>query len=187
MNEDVEMVLDMVKESMDKSVDHLGVQLSKIRAGRATPSMLETVKVQAYGSLTPINQTANVNSLDARTLTIQAWDKGLLPEIERAIINSNLGLNPQNNGEMIIINVPALTEERRKDLVKRAKAEAEDAKVVVRNARKSGNDELKTLQNDGLSEDIVKRGEEQVQKMTNDFSKKIDDLIVAKEKDIMTL
>ncbi|MGD1846251.1 MAG: ribosome recycling factor [Salibacteraceae bacterium] len=187
MNEDIQMVLDMVQESMDKSMEHLKVQLSKIRVGRATPGMLETVKVDAYGSLMPINQTANVNTLDARTLTVQAWDKGLLPSIERAIINSNLGLNPQNNGEMIIINVPPLTEERRRDLVKRAKSEGEDAKVGVRNARKSGNDEIKSLQNDGMAEDMAKRGEDEVQKLTNTYSQKVDDLIAAKEKDIMTL
>ena len=141
--------------------------------------------VDYYGSPTPLQQVANVNSLDARTLSIQPWEKSILEEIERAIINANLGLNPQNNGELIMINVPVLTEERRLDLVKKAKAEGETAKVSIRNRRKDANNFIKGL--DGVSEDIVKDGEAEVQKITDSYSTKVDALVDAKEKDIMTV
>ncbi|MCB9224386.1 MAG: ribosome recycling factor [Crocinitomicaceae bacterium] len=185
MEEEIQMLLEEAKAGNKKSIDHLITELEKIRAGRATPSMLDSVQVEAYGAMTPINQVANVNTLDARTITVQPWDKGMLDAIATGIVNANLGLNPQNNGEMIIINVPALTEERRKELVKKAKAEGENAKVSIRNNRKEANDYAKKLKDDGLSEDRVKDIEGEIQILTDGSVKKIDDLIVKKEEDIM--
>lgn len=183
--EDIDMILDMAGDSMKVSIKHLEKQLLRIRAGRANPSMLDAVKVDYYGNLTPLNQVSNINTPDARTISVQPWEKPMIPEIEKAILNSDLGLNPQNNGEMIIINIPPLTEERRKDLVKRAKNEAEDARIGIRNARKEANDEIKKL--DGISEDITKDSEERVQGLTNKFVKQIDDILSAKEADIMSV
>lgn len=185
MTEDVKMILDEANGSMSASIDHLEKELSKIRAGRANPSMLSSVMVDYYGSPTPLSQVANVNSLDARTLSIQPWEKSILGDIETAIINSNLGLAPQNNGELILINVPILTEERRKDLVKKAKAEGENAKVSIRNSRKDANDMIKDLGKDGLPEDMVKDAENAVQDLTNKFTVKVDSVVGAKEADIM--
>lgn len=185
MEEEIEFILDSAKESMNKAIEHLEKNLTKIRAGKASPSMLDTVFVDYYGSQSPLNQVANVGTLDARTLTVQPWEKAMLEPIERAIINSNLGLNPQNNGEMIMINVPQLTEERRRDLVKQAKSEVEDSKVSIRNARKDANDEVKKLEKDGLSEDRAKDLESEVQDLTNAYSAKADKILGAKEADIM--
>jgi ribosome recycling factor len=185
MNEEIDMAIDEAKSSMTKTLQHLDVELQKIRAGKATPSMLDSVKVDYYGSPTPLSQVANVNTLDARTITVQPWEKSMLEEICKGIINSNLGLNPQNNGESVLINVPVLTEERRRDLVKKAKAEGEHAKIGIRNSRKEANDFIKKL--DGISEDSIKDGEDQIQKLTDSFSAKVDELIVKKEKDIMTV
>ena len=185
MEEEIQMLLDESNDSNNKSIDHLKTELEKIRAGRATPSMLDSVQVEAYGAMGPLNQVANVNTLDARTITVQPWDKGNLDVIATGIINANLGLNPQNNGEMIIINVPVLTEERRLGLVKKAKAEGEHAKVSIRNNRKDANDFVKKLKNDGLSEDRMKDIEAEIQIFTDVAVKKIDELIAAKEVDIM--
>ena len=160
---------------------------SKIRAGKASPMMLSKVQVEYYGALTPINQVANVSATDGRTLTVQPFEKSIIEAIEKGIAHANLGLNPQNNGESIIINIPALTEERRIDLGKQAKAEGEEAKVGVRNARKEANDSIKKLNNDGLSDDQTKDAEASVQNVTNTYTGKIDALIDAKEKDIMTV
>lgn len=187
MTEEIQMALDEAKGQMDQAISHLASELAKIRAGKATPSMLDSVFVDYYGSQTPLSQVANVNTLDARTITVQPWEKSLLDEIGRGITNANLGLNPQNNGELIIINVPVLTEERRKDLVKRSKAEGEHAKVSIRNQRKEAMDFIKGLKDDGLSEDIAKRGEDEVQKIVDNYSKKVEALIEAKEADIMTV
>jgi len=188
MNEDIEMILEMAEESMAGSIEHLEKELTKIRAGKANPSMLDSVRVEAYGAMSPLNQVANVNTLDARTLSVQPWDKSTLEGIERAIINANLGLNPQNNGEMIIINVPMLTEERRKDLSKKAKAEGEHAKVGIRTARKTANDEVKKMQKDGdISEDMQSNSESDIQDLTNKFIAKVDALVSSKENDIMTV
>lgn len=187
MTEDVEMLMDMTKESMSSAIDHLSQELTKIRAGKATPSMLDSVHVEYYGSMTPLNQVANVNTLDARTISIQPWEKSLIEDIERGIINANLGLAPQNNGESILINVPQLTEERRRDLVKQAKSVGEHAKVSIRNSRKEANDEVKKLKNDGLPEDMAKDTEDSIQELTNKYSSKVDSLVEAKEKDIMTV
>jgi ribosome recycling factor len=187
MNEELEFVFDTTKEAMDKAMSHLDSELQKIRAGKASPMMLSKVSVEYYGSLTPINQVANVNAIDGRTLSIQPFEKSLLEAIEKGIAHANLGLNPQNNGETILINIPTLTEERRMGLSKQAKAEGEDAKVGVRNARKDANDEIKKLKSDGLSEDQAKDAETEIQKITDGFSIKIEALIEAKEKDIMTV
>jgi len=187
MTEDLQLIYDELKSSNAKSIVHLENELLKIRAGKATPSMLHSVMVDYYGSPTPIQQVANINSMDARTLTVQAWEKNMLQEIAKGIINSNLGLNPQNNGEQLIIQIPPLTEERRKDLVKKAKAESEHAKVGIRNNRKDGIDMVKDLKNEGLSEDMTKDAENEIQNITNSFIKKVDELVEAKEKDIMTI
>lgn len=187
MNEEIQFILDGAKEAMDNAMVHLDSQLQKIRAGKASPMMLNKVVVEYYGALTPIAQVANVNAIDGRTLSVQPFEKSLLDEVCKGISHANLGLNPQNNGETILINIPALTEERRRDLSKQAKAEGEDAKVVTRNARKEANDEIKKLKNDGLSEDQVKDAENEVQKVIDVYTTKIDALIAAKEKDIMTV
>ena len=187
MEEEIELILEEIKDGNNKSIDHLITELEKIRAGRANPSMLDSVQVEAYGAMTPINQVANVNTLDARTISVQPWDKAMLDDISTGIINANLGLNPQNNGEMIIINVPALTEERRKEFVRKAKAEGENAKVSVRNNRKEANDLAKKLKDDGLSEDRVKDIEDEIQTLTNGAVDKIDKLVSKKEEDIMTV
>ena len=187
MEEELGMVFEMAKDSMTGSLDHLKRELLKIRAGKATPGMLDGVMVDYYGANTPLNQVSNVNTPDARMISIQPWEKQMLDPIEKAIINSNLGFTPQNNGEMIIINIPPLTEERRRDLVKQAKAEGEKAKVSIRSFRKDANDELKKLKNDGLPEDMVKDGEEEIQKITNSHINKVDSLIDEKEEDIMSI
>lgn len=187
MEEEIMFIMDETKESMSNAIKHLETELTKIRAGKANPSMLDSISVDYYGSQTPLNQVANVNTLDARTISIQPWEKSMLDPIERAIINGNLGLNPQNNGEMIMINIPPLTEERRLALVKQVKAEGEHAKVSVRNSRKDANDEIKKLQNDGLSEDRVKNLENEVQKLTDQYTTKVDHLCAIKEKDILTV
>jgi ribosome recycling factor len=184
MNEEIEFILDSTKESMEGAIEHLKKEFVNIRAGKANPSMLASVKVDYYGALTPLSQVANINTPDARTLSVQPWEKSMLQTIEKAIMVANLGFNPMNNGEMIIINIPPLTEERRKDLVKQTKGEAEDAKVSIRNARQDANKELKKLD---ISEDLLKNTEVDVQGLTDEFIKKIDDLLVVKEKEIMTV
>jgi ribosome recycling factor len=187
MTEELQMIYDELKQSNNKSLTHLENELVKVRAGKATPSMLNGVMVDYYGSATPIQQVANVNTMDARTLTVQAWEKNMLNEIAKGIINSNLGLNPQNNGEQLIIQIPVLTEERRRDLVKKAKAEGEHAKVGIRNNRKDAIDMVKDLKSEGLSEDMMKDAENEIQNITNASIKKVDDQVDAKEKDIMTI
>lgn len=183
--EEINMILEEAEDGMKKAISHLNSELSKIRAGRANPSMLDTVRVDYYGSPTPLSQIGNISTLDPRTLTVQPWEKSMLDEITKAIINANLGLNPQNNGEVIIISVPVLTEERRKDLVKRARAEGENAKVSLRTQRKDANDMVKSLKDEGLSEDAVKNAELDVQNLTNSYSTKVDELVAVKEEDIM--
>ena len=183
--EEINFIIDTAKEGMDKAISHLEKQLVSIRAGKATPSMLSSVMVDYYGSATPLSQVANVNTPDARTISIQPWEKNLIQEIEKAIMMANLGFNPMNNGESVIINVPPLTEERRRDLVKQAKAEAEDAKVGIRNNRKEANNDIKKL--DDASDDLKKNAEADVQTLTDSYVKKIDEIFVAKEKEIMTV
>lgn len=184
MNEEIEFILDTAKEAMDKAISHLEKELRSIRAGKATPAMLSTVMVDYYGSQTPLAQVANVNTPDARTLSIQPWEKNMLQEIEKAIQIANLGFNPMNNGDVIMINVPPLTEERRKNLAKQAKAEAEDAKVGIRSARKEANNELKKLD---ISEDLKKNSEADVQELTDKYIKLIDEKLAVKEKEILTI
>nr|WP_321221618.1 ribosome recycling factor [uncultured Psychroserpens sp.] len=185
MNEDIKFILDSTKEAMHDAIKHLEKQFINIRAGKASPAMLGSVMVDYYGSQTPLSQVANVNTPDGRTITVQPWEKNMLQEIERGIAYANLGFNPMNNGETIIINVPPLTEERRRDLSKQAKAEAEDAKIGVRNARKEANNDIKNL--DEASEDQQKNAEIDVQQMTDKYVKKIDELFEVKEKEIMTV
>lgn len=184
MNEEIEFIIDTTKESMQAAIDHLVKELRTIRAGKATPAMLSTVMVEYYGSQTPLSQVANVNTPDARTISIQPWEKSMLQEIEKAIMIANLGFNPMNNGESIIINVPPLTEERRKDLSKQAKAEAEHAKVGIRNARKDANNEIKKLD---ASEDMKSNAEMDVQELTDAFVKEVDAKYAVKETEIMTV
>ena len=183
--EEINLILDDSKQAMEKSIIHLNLELGKIRAGRANPSMLDSVKVDYYGSLTPLSQIANISTLDSRTLTIQPWEKAMLEEITKTIMNANLGLNPQNNGEVILISVPVLTEERRIDLVKRSKAEGEQAKISIRSQRKDANEMVRNLKEEGLSEDEIKTSEEEIQKLTNLFTRKVDELVDLKEADIM--
>jgi len=185
MNEDIQFILDATKEAMVNAIKHLEKEFVNIRAGKASPAMLGSVMVDYYGSSTPLSQVANVNTPDGRTITVQPWEKSMLQEIERGIAYANLGFNPMNNGETIIINVPPLTEERRKDLAKQAKAEAEDAKVSIRTARKDANNDIK--KNEDVSEDLKKNAEIDVQQMTDTYVKKVDDLFDNKEKEIMTV
>lgn len=187
MSEEINLIYDEFKLANSKSITHLENELVKIRAGKATPSMLNGVMVEYYGTPTPLQQVANVGTIDARTITVQPWEKSLLNEIMKGIINANLGFAPQNNGESLLINVPALTEERRKDLAKRAKAEGETAKVAVRNNRKDALSLVKDLKDEGYSEDIIKGVEEEIQNITNGAIKRIDDVIEVKEKEIMTV
>lgn len=183
--EDIEFILDSTKESMNGSIAHLEKEFLNIRAGKATPQMLGSIFVDYYGSQTPLSQVSNVNVPDARTITIQPYEKNMLHPIEKAIMVANLGFNPMNNGDNIIINVPALTEERRRDLVKQAKAEAEDAKIGIRNARKDANTDIKKLEKDGTSEDICKTAEDDIQKITDGFIRKVDEHFTIKEAEIM--
>ncbi|CAG0963735.1 MAG: ribosome recycling factor [Bacteroidetes bacterium] len=185
--EEVQFVLDESKEQMEKAISRLNAEVLKIRAGKANPMMLEGVRVDYYGSSTPLSQISNINTPDPRTLSIQPWEKSMLEPIQKAITNANLGLNPQNNGELIMINVPPLTEERRKQLVKQAKNVGEDAKVSVRSARKEGNDEIKKLQKEGIPEDVCKDAENKIQKLTDSYIEKIDAIVTTKEKEILTV
>lgn len=187
MNEDIQLILETAEEMMEKAVVHLKKELINIRAGKANPAMVGGVMVDYYGSQTPLTQVANVNTPDGRTLSIQPWEKAMIHEIEKAIMNSNLGFNPMNNGESVIINVPPLTEERRKDLVKQAKAEAEEAKIGVRNDRKNANNEIKKLEKDGLAEDLCRNAEIDVQEFTDKYITTIDEIHALKEKEILTV
>ena len=182
MNEEITFILETTKESMDGSMAHLEKALMKIRAGKASPAMLASVKVDYYGSQTPLSQVANINTPDARTISVQPWEKTMIPEIEKAIINSNLGFNPMNNGESVIINVTPLTEERRRDLVTQAKSEAEEARVSVRSARQEANKELKKLD---ISEDLLSNAEIDVQELTDNYTKKVETILELKEAEIM--
>lgn len=184
MNEEIEFIIDASKEQMQNAVEHLIKELRNIRAGRATPAMLAGIQVDYYGSQTPLSQIANINTPDARTITVQPWEKNMLQEIEKAIMIANIGFNPMNNGENIIINVPPLTEERRIGLAKQAKAEAEHAKVGIRNARKDANNDIKKVD---ISDDLKKNSEGDVQVLTDAFVKEIEQLLSVKEKEIMTV
>lgn len=183
--EEIEFIIDEAKESMNGSIAHLEKEFLNIRAGKASPQMLGSVFVDYYGSQTPLSQVANINVPDARTITIQPYEKSMLQPIEKAIMIANIGFNPMNNGDVIIISVPPLTEERRRVLVKQAKVEAEDAKIGVRNSRKDANTDIKKLEKDGTSEDVCKTAEDEIQNLTNSYIKKIDELLAAKEVEIL--
>ncbi len=187
MEEEVQLYLDDAKERMENSVSHLDRELLKIRAGKASPQMLDSVLVDYYGTMTPLSRVSNINTPDPRTIKIQPWEKAMIAPIEKAIMAANIGLNPSNNGEQVIINVPILTEERRLDLVKQVKNEGENAKVSIRTARRETNDELKKLQKDGLSEDLERDAEDKIQKLHDEFVKKVEEILNAKEEDIMTV
>lgn len=187
MSEDLSTILDNTESSMKKAVAHLEAELLKIRAGKATPQMLDGIMVEYYGTPTPLNQVANVSAVDARTITIQPWEKNMLQPIERAIINSNLGINPQNDGVMIRMFLPPLTEERRRELVKRCNGEGEQAKVAVRNIRRDSIESIKKLQKDGLSEDAAKDAEKDAQDITDRYIALIEKHLAAKEKEIMAV
>ncbi len=184
MNEELDLIIEDLQEQMQKAIDHLKKEFVAIRAGKASPQMLAGITIDYYGSQTPLSQVANINTPDARTISVQPWEKQMITEIEKGIMYANIGLNPMNNGESIIINVPPLTEERRRELSKQAKAESENAKVSIRNIRKEGNSELKKLE---LSEDLLKISEANVQDLTNASIVKIDEAYSKKEKEIMTV
>lgn len=185
--EELELYIDTAKEGMVGALQHLEKELSKVRAGKANPGMLDSVKVEYYGVMSPLSQIANVSVPDAKTIFIQPWDKSAISAIEKAILAANLGFNPQNNGEVIRILVPPLTEERRKQLVKQIKSLGETAKIAIRNTRRDTIEEIKKLKKEGLSEDLAKEGEEKVHKMHEDYIKKVDTIIAAKEKEILTV
>ena len=187
MQEDINMIKDIAKESMTASIDHLQKELAKIRAGKASPAMVSGLVVEYYGTPTPLNQVANVSTSDARTLVIQPWEKNMLAPIERSIFEANLGVTPMNDGEVVRISVPPLTEDRRKGLVKRAKDLGEDAKVGIRQARQSANQDIKKAVKDGYPEDAGKKAEDDIQTLTNSYGKKVDEMIKVKESDIMTI
>ncbi len=187
MSEIVKGLIEDAKENMNKAVDHVELELQKIRAGKASPQMLDGIVVDYYGSPTPLSQVANVNTPDARTIVVQPWEKTLIPAIEKAITDANLGINPQNDGIVVRLNVPPLTEERRKDLVKKVKAEGEAGKIAIRNIRKDVNEKIKKAQKDGVSEDEAKVGEAEVQKLTDAYILKVDKHVELKDKDIMTV
>ncbi len=187
MQEDLDIIFETLKEENEAAIGHLEKELLSIRAGKANPNILHNIYIEYYGSQTPLNQASNINTPDGRTITVQPWEKHLIPIIEKEIMNANLGLNPTNNGEMIIINIPPLTEERRMDLVKQARHEAENAKVSIRNHRQHANHEIKDLQKSGLSEDFALDGEEEVQTITNNFIAKVDNHLKRKEDEIMTV
>ena len=185
--EDVKQIMDHMNDVMNKAISHLEAELVKIRTGRANPAMLDNVHVDYYGTSTLLNQVGNINSPDARTLVIQPWEKNMLQPIEKAIQAANLGFNPQNDGAVIRINVPPLTEERRKELVKKAKGEGEHAKVTIRNHRRDAIEHLKAAQKKGTPEDMIKDAEHKVQHMTDAYILKVDKHLEIKEKEIMTV
>jgi ribosome recycling factor len=185
--EEITLLLAETEENMEKSISHLNSELSKLRAGKATPQLLDGVLVDYYGAMTPIAQVANINTPDAKTIVVQPWEKPLLGTVEKAIIAANLGFNPQNDGSIIRITLPPLTEERRKQLVKMSKSEGETAKVSIRNIRKETNDDIKKLVKDGMPEDLGKSSETKVQEITDRYIKKVDEILAVKEKEIMTV
>ena len=187
MTEELSMILDDASDSMKKAINHLEVELVKIRAGKANPQMLDGIVVDYYGSPTPIAQVANIAAVDARTLTIQPWEKNMLQPIERAIINSNLGINPQNDGVMIRMFLPPLTEERRRELVKKCNVEGEHSKVAIRSIRREAIEQIKKLQKDGLSEDAAKDAEKEVQELTDKHISLVEKHLAQKEKEIMAV
>jgi ribosome recycling factor len=185
--EDIELYIEDAKETMEGAIKHLIIELAKVRAGKASPQMLDGIQIEYYGSMSPLSNVASVNTPDARTIAIKPFEKKIINDIEKAIRNSNLGFSPSNDGDLIRISVPPLTEERRKDLVKRAKSEVETAKINIRNIRQDANNSIRKLTKEGVSEDDVKRGEDKIQKVTDSFIAKIDQIFIAKEKDILDI
>lgn len=187
MSDELNIITDLAQEGMEKAISHLETELVKVRAGKANPNLVDGIVVDYYGTPTPINQVGNISVADARTLTIQPWEKNMLQPIERAIIAANIGINPQNDGNMIRLFLPPLTEERRKELVKRSHGEGEHSKVAIRNIRRDAMEQVKKLQKNGLSEDVCKDAESNIQEMTDRYILLVDKHLVAKEKEIMTV
>jgi ribosome recycling factor len=185
--EDIDLLIDMAQDSMERALKHTQIELSKIRAGKASPNMLDGIMIEYYGVMSPISQVSSITTPDARSIQIKPFERKIVNDIERAIINSNIGLNPSNDGENIRLSIPPLTEERRRELVKKVKAEIEVAKVNVRKVRQETNDDLRKLKNDGISEDAIKIGEERVQKLTNQYIDKTEQMFSHKEADIMNV
>lgn len=185
--QDIPNLLNETRAHMAKALEHFEFELSKIRTGRASAGMLDGIEVNAYGAMTPLFQVGNISTPDARSLTIQPWDASVLPEIEKAILKANIGITPQNDGKIIRLNIPAMTEERRKDLVKNTKNEAEKCRISLRTIRKDANEKVKKLLKDGLTEDAAKKAETDIQNITNDFSAKVEKHLEVKEKEIMTV
>ena len=187
MAADTNQIIKNAEVKMTSAISYLDDELARIRAGKANPKILDNVKVSYYGSMTPLSNVASINTPDAKTLLISPWEKPLIKEIEKAILNSDVGITPENNGEVIRLGIPPLTEERRRSLAKRAKQEAENAKISIRNTRREVIETLKKSVKDGVSEDVEKDAEEKIQKIHDKFIKQIDELYVAKEKEIMTV
>jgi len=187
MAEDISQIVATADDHMKKAITHLETELTKIRAGKATPQILDGIVVDYYGSPTPINQVGNINVMDARTLSIQPWEKNMLQPIERAIIAANIGINPQNDGSQIRLFLPPLTEERRKELVKKCQGEGEHSRVAIRNIRRDAIEHIKRLQKNGLSEDIAKDAETNIQNITDRFITTVDKHLISKEKEIMSV
>ncbi|MDX9726734.1 MAG: ribosome recycling factor [Bacteroidales bacterium] len=187
MNEEVDLVIEETRDRMQKALEHLEYELSRLRAGRATPVLLDGITVDYYGVNSPLSQVSNINTPDPKTILIQPWEKNMLGTIEKAIMAANIGLTPMNNGEVIRISIPPLTEERRHQLVKQVRNEGETAKISIRNARKWANDELKRMLKEGLPEDIEENASENIQEMTHEYSAKVDKVMALKEKDVMTV
>jgi ribosome recycling factor len=185
--EEVKLYLDDANETMQKAVQHVNIEFSRIRAGKANVGILDGIRVDYYGTQTPLSQMAALSTPDGRTITVKPFEKSMLMDVERAVRDSDIGINPQNDGEMIRLSIPPLTEERRKGLVKQAKHEAEEGKISIRNIRKSTNEDLRKLLKDGISEDVIKDAETKVQKLTDTYIAKIDELMVQKENEIMTV
>jgi ribosome recycling factor len=187
MSEDIALIIGSTDEQMSKAINHLEAELQKIRAGKANPQMIDGIMVDYYGAPLPINQVANVSIMDARTISIQPWEKNMLQPIERAIIAANIGINPQNDGSFIRLFLPPLTEERRKELVKKCQAEGEHSKVAIRSIRRESIEQIKKLEKNGLSEDAAKDAEAEVQQVTDKFTAIVEKHLVAKEKEIMSI
>jgi len=187
MSEELDFLLEETNESMQNALVHLEREFQKIRTGKASTQMLDGIKIEYYGAVTPLEQLSNINTPDPKQIIIQPWDKNALPLIEKAIMAANLGFNPKNDGEVLRIVVPPLTEERRKDLAKKARIEGENAKVAIRNIRRTSNEAAKKLEKEGVPEDLIKKAETDIQEMTNNYIAKVDKVLVQKEKDIMTV
>jgi len=187
MNEEIDLIIEETKDRMDKALEYLELELSRLRAGRANPALLDGISVDYYGVRSPLSQVSNINTPDPKTILVQPWEKNMLPIIEKAIMAANIGVTPINNGEIIRINIPPLTEERRHALVKQVKNEGETAKISVRNTRKWANDEFKRLLKEGLAEDLEKNATDEVQEITTLYNGKVDKIITVKEKDVMTV